>query len=410
MPIIGYIGDMNFSLYIAKRYLRSKSSNNAINFISIIAIVGVVLAAAALFIVLSGFAGLKAYTLEFSTDIDPDLKAETVIGKSFILTEDTENKLKNIEGIASYSKIIEERALASFDDNTHPSFLKGVDDYFPAVNKIDSILSEGAWMIPRTKQIVMGWGISNNLSIGVLDYGKRVKLYVPRPGKGQISSTKQAFKQINVQNVGIFEVNENLNNNYIFTTIEVARDLLSYQPNQITDIEFKLSKNAKEESIKSQIQSILGNKIVVKNREELNESLHKMLNIENLFVYLVFTLVLIIALFNVIGSIIMMILDKKQTLNTLFNLGATVKDIRRIFFLQGTLMTIIGGVLGLLIGALIIFIQQTFEPVMITPNLPYPVVLKIENLILVFITITVFGVIASKIASVRINRDLVKTG
>lgn len=400
---------MNFSLYIAKRYLRSKSNNNAINFISIIAIVGVVLSAAALFIVLSGFAGLKAFTLEFSTVIDPDLKALTVIGKSFVLNEETENKLKKIEGIVSYSKVIEERALASFDGNTHPLFLKGVDSHFPEVNPTDSILSEGTWVVPKTKQVVIGWGISNSLSIGVLDYGKRVKLYVPRPGKGQISSTKQAFKEVNVQNVGIFDVNENLNNNYIFTTIEVAKDLLNYGPNQITNIEFKLSEKANEKNVKAKIQEVLGEKIAIKNRDELNESLHKMLNIENLFVYLVFTLVLIIALFNVIGSIIMMILDKKQTLNTLFNIGATVKDIRRIFFLQGTLMTIIGGGIGLLMGAVIIFIQQMFQLVMITPSLPYPVLFKIENLVLVFITITLFGLIASKIASVRINRKLVKT-
>jgi len=401
---------MNFSLFIAKRYLHSKSTNNAINFISIIAIVGVVLGAAALFIVLSGFAGLKAFTLNFSTVIDPDLKAETFIGKSFLLDKDIEAKIKNIQGIVSYSKIIEERALASFDGNTHPLFLKGVDKQFSAVNPIDSVLSQGSWLMPKTKQTVAGWGISNSLSFSILDYGKRIKLYVPRPGKGQISSTKQAFKEINVQNVGIFDVNENLNNNYIFTTIEVSRALLNYKPNQITDIEFKLSKNVDENKIKKELQTLLGNKIVIKNRAELNESLHKMLNIENLFVYLVFTLVLIIALFNVIGSIIMMILDKKQTLNTLFNLGATVKDIRRIFFLQGTLMTIVGGIIGLFMGTLIVFFQQTFKLVMITASLPYPVLFKVENLILVFITITVFGVIASKIASARINRNLVKTG
>ncbi len=399
---------MNFSLFIAKRYLRSRSSSNAINFISIIAVVGVILGGMALFIVMSGFAGLKAFTLEFSTIIDPDLKAETVIGKSFVLTEEAETKLKNIEGIVSYSKIIEERALASFDGNTHPLFLKGVDEHFPIVNPIDSIVSEGAWMIPKTKQIVMGWGIANSLSIGILDYGKSVKLYVPRPGKGQITSTKQAFKELHVQNVGIFEVNENLNNNYVFTTIEVARTLLSYQANQITDLEFKLAENAEEEKVIAQIQNILGNKVSVKNREALNESLHKMLNIEHLFVYLIFTLVLIIALFNIIGSIIMMILDKKQTLNTLFSLGATVKDIQRIFFLQGTLMTVIGGIIGLLLGTIILFIQQKFEPIMLTNSLAYPVVFKIENLILVFITITVFGIIASKIASVRINKSLVK--
>jgi lipoprotein-releasing system permease protein len=160
--------------------------------------------------------------------------------------------------------------------------------------------------------------------------------------------------------------------------------------------------------MRDEIQNILGNKVVLKNRAQLNDALYKMLNTEYLAVYLIFTLVLIIALFNVIGSIIMMILDKKKNLNTLFNLGATLKDIRKVFFYQGVLMTFIGGFVGLGIGFVLILLQQTFSLIMITPSLAYPVSLKAINFGIVFLTISVLGIIASKIASTRITKHLVE--
>ena len=169
-----------------------------------------------------------------------------------------------------------------------------------------------------------------------------------------------------------------------------------------------MAENADEELVRQKLQSILGNKIVLKNKEELNASLHKMLNTENLFVYLLLTLVSIILIFNVIGSLIMMILDKKQTLSTLYNMGATLKDIRKIFFLQGTIMTTVGTLIGLIIGYLVVIIQQTFSLVMITPYLAYPVSVHTQNFVIVFLTITILGIIASKIASVRINKAMVK--
>jgi lipoprotein-releasing system permease protein len=400
---------MNFSLYIAKRYLLSKSSNNAINFITIIAAIGVILGAASLFIVLSGFAGLKDFTLQFTSVIDPDLKAEASVGKSFLISEDEFSKLNNLESVASYSKIIEERVFITFEEKSYPNaYIKGVDENFEIVNAIDSVVVLGSWITQKTNQIVSGWGIANTLSFGVLDYGKRINLYVPKPGKGQITSANQAFNTFNAVSVGVFDVNENLNDKYIFAPIDMARALLNYKENEVSAIEFKLKVNATEEQARKEIASVLGDKIILKNSAQLNDALYKMLNTENLAVYLIFTLVLIIALFNVIGSIIMMILDKKNTLKTLFNLGATISNIRNIFFLQGSLMTIVGGLIGLFIGCLIVWLQSTFSLIMITPSLPYPVTLKIENLIIVFLTISVLGIIASKIASVRISKNLVE--
>ncbi|TVZ48164.1 ABC transporter permease [Olleya sp. Hel_I_94] len=400
---------MNFSLYIAKRYIRSKSSNNAINFITIIAIVGIVLGAASLFIVLSGFAGLRDFTLEFSSIIDPDLKAETNIGKSFTLDESQNQQLLAIDGVANFSKIIEERIIASSDGNNHPAYIKGVDNNYNKITAIDSVIPYGNWLYQDTPQIVVGWAISNRLSVFVNDYSKTVTLSVPKPGKGQITSQNQALNQVNTINVGIYDINEELNNKYIFASIDTARQLLNYQPNQITSLEFKLTDNANQETVITNIKSILGKNIMIKNKDQLNDAIYKMLNTENLAVYLIFTLVLIIALFNVIGSIIMMILDKKKTLSTLYNIGATAKDIRNIFFYQGVLMTIIGGFLGLVIGYIVVQLQASFDLIMITPSLPYPVAIHLKNFVIVMLTISILGIIASKIAASRITRDLVKT-
>ncbi|MFV0540780.1 MAG: ABC transporter permease [Aestuariibaculum sp.] len=400
---------MNFKLHIAKRYLYTKSSNNAINIITIIAVVGVVLGAMSLFIVLSGFAGLKDFTLQFTNVIDPDLKAEARLGKSFVLTDNDIERLDSIEGIASYSKIVEERAILECNKTSVIATIKGVDDKYENIVRVDSILgvqSGGNWIEAGANEIVVGWGISNQLSLGFLDYTNPINIYVPKPGKGQITATKNAYNSVKAANVGIFDINETLNDNYAFTSITLAQYLLNYQPNQVTNIAFKLKKGANEESVKQQIISVLSDKIILKNRIQLNDALYKMLNTENLVVYLIFTLVLIIAFFNIIGSLIMMILDKKRSLGTLYSIGATIKDIQKIFFYQGSLMSIVGGLIGLITGFIIVLLQQQFHLVMLTPSLAYPVIIKFENFVVVFLTISVLGIIASKIASVRITEKL----
>ncbi|MBT8274113.1 MAG: ABC transporter permease, partial [Bacteroidia bacterium] len=300
---------MNFPFYIARRYLLSKSSNNAINFITIIAAFGIVIGSASLFIVLSGFAGLKDFSLEFSTVVDPDLKVVPATGKSFLISENQLNQITKTEGVASFSKIIEERVLLNYDNKNEGVYLKGVDEQFPQ-KTIDSIVTRGNWFDPEAIQIVSGWGVSNNLSFGIFDFAKTVKIYVPKPGKGQISSVRSAFNSINAVNVGVFQINETLDNSYVYTNIKTAKMLLNYKDNQISALEVILDDPDQSELIKEQLSSILGDKVIIKNRVQLNDALYKMLNTENLAVYLIFTLILIIALFNVIGSIIMMILDK----------------------------------------------------------------------------------------------------
>lgn len=397
---------MNFPLYIAKRYIFSKSKNNAINIITRIASGGIIVGAMALFIVLSVFSGLRVFSLSFSNDFDPDFKANPKTGKSFEISANQEKQLKDINGIASFSKVIEERVLFSFNEKQQVTYIKGVDSNFIHVNKASQKLFNGNWFQPKTIQVVVGYGISQKLSLGLFDFNSQLEVFVPKPGKGNIENPDEAFNKSVIIPVGIYDINEELNSKYVFADLGLTQELLEYKPNQVSGIEFKTKPNADEDAIRIEIAKIFNNKVEVKNRAELNATLYKMLNTENIAVYLIFTLVIIIALFNLIGALIMMVLDKKANLKTLFNLGTEVKDLRKIFLLQGTLLSIFGGIIGLVLGIIVVVIQQQFQLIMITESLAYPVVFSIQNVLIVFGTIVTLGFIASLIASSRVSKKL----
>lgn len=361
-----------------------------------------------LFIVLSGFSGLKDYSLQFTNVFDSDLKIFPESGKTITFTPATENKIQLIEGIDSYSKIIEERVFLHFRGKNHISYIKGVDSNYGKVNPIDSILEFSDWFTKGQHEVVPGLSTMAKLSLGIRDYGNLLEIYVPKPGTGQLSALdpSQAFKQENVVVSGVYQVNEELDAKYVFSDIDFARSLLSLDSTKITNVEIKLTPGTSEKDVIEKLQAIFPENVVIKTRIQQNDALYKMLNTENIAVYLIFTLVLIIALFNVIGSIIMMILDKRKNIKTLYNVGADLPDIRKIFFLQGTLMTVLGGAFGILLGILTVLAQLKFEFVTITSTLPYPVKLKMMNVVVVFMTITVLGIIASFIAASRVREKL----
>ncbi|NGY36474.1 ABC transporter permease [Flavobacterium sp. XN-5] len=397
---------MNFPLYIAKRYILSNSKNNAINIINRIASLGIIVGAMALFVVLSVFSGLKVFSLSFTNDIDPDLKISSTLGKSFFISPSQEEQINKIDGVASYSKIIEERVLFVFDDKQVVTYLKGVDNNFSKVNDIKKTLYNGQWIEPDTYQVVVGYGITQKFSMGLLDFNNQMEILVPKPGKGAITNPEQAFNKSDVFPVGIYAISEDLDSKYVFADLGLAQELLEYKTNQISGIEIKEKKDADEDAIIEKLHTIFNNKITVKNRAQLNDALYKMLNTENIAVYLIFTLVIVVALFNLIGALIMMILDKKGNLKTLFNLGTEIKDLRKIFLLQGTLLSVFGGIIGLVLGIAIVLLQQHFQLVMITPTLAYPVVFTLENVLIVMGTIVTLGFIASLIASSRVSKKL----
>jgi lipoprotein-releasing system permease protein len=400
---------LNFPFYIAKRYLFSKSSNNTINIITLIAALGVIIGTLALFIVLSGFSGLRTFSIGFLNTSDPDLKISSIKGKSFDFNSKIETILKQENGIASYSKVIEERAFFDFHNKTHIAYIKGVDSNYINVNKIDTTVYIGTWLdkdIPLG--VVVGNGISNALSVGVFEFIEPLKIYVPKPGKGYITDPKNAFSQINTQPIGIFALTDEIDKKFTFLPLELSQVLLNYKPNQISAIELKITQNYNRNLLVSDLKTKLGSNFKIETREQLNAVFYKMLNTENLASYLIFTLILIIALFNVIGAIIMMILDKRDNLKTLFSLGATIKEIKRVFILQGFLLTVFGLLIGLSLGVILVLLQKKYHLFMITQNLAYPVAFTFLNVFTVIITILVLGFLASKIASSRISKKLVE--
>jgi len=397
---------LNFSLYIAKRYIFSRSKNNAINIITRIASAGIVIGAMSLFVVLSVFSGLKEFSLSFSNNFDPDLKVTALKGKSISISEEQQRKLLKLDGVFAQSKIIEERVLFIFDGKEEVAAIKGVDSIYSKVNDVKKTIFNGLWLKPNTYQVVVGYGISEKLSLGLFDFNNKLEVFVPKPGKGAIENPEEAFNKTSIIPVGIYAISEDLDSKYVFADLGLAQELLEYKPNQVSGIELKLNPNANEERIKTELQEIFNNTVIVKNRAQLNDSLYKMLNTENTAVYLIFTLVIILTLFTLAGAIIMMILDKKGNLKTLYNLGTEVKDLRKIFLLQGTLLTVFGGLIGLALGTIIVLIQQYFQIIMITQTLAYPVVFSVKNVLLVFGTIFSLGLIASWIASSRVSKKL----
>jgi lipoprotein-releasing system permease protein len=397
---------LSFALYIAKRYLRSASKNKAINIINRIASLGIVAGSMALFVVLSVFSGLKEFSLSFSTAFDPDIKVENTEGKSFSINPQQEQKLAEIKGIVAYSKIIEERVLFRFDGKEMVTQIKGVDSSFGQVIPLQKLLYQGNWMMPQTNEVVVGYGICQKLSLGLYDFNNPLELFVPRPGKGAIDNPDEAFNKTTLAPVGVYAISEDLDGKYVFANLELVQNLLEYPVNQIGSIELKLSPQADEAAIKKQLLALFPEPLRIKNRAQLNDSLYKMLNTENVAVYLIFTLVIIIALFNLIGALIMMILDKKNNLKTLYNLGTPVRDLRRIFFWQGTLLSVFGGLFGMLLGVVLVLAQQQFQFIMITPTLAYPVVCSLENAAIVMATICILGILASWIASSRVSKKM----
>jgi len=233
---------LNFPFYIAKRYLFSKSSNNTINIITIIATLGVIIGTLALFIVLSGFSGLRTFSLSFLDTSDPDIKISVVKGKSFFFNDSIQKIINREKKIAFYTKVIEERAFFDFKERTHIAYIKGVDSNYTHVNKMDTTVYIGTWLDKNFPLgVVVGNGISNALSVGVFNFLDPLKIYVPKPGKGYITNPKNAFTKINTQPIGIFALTNDIDEKYTYITLELAQELLNYKQNQISAIEIKTS-------------------------------------------------------------------------------------------------------------------------------------------------------------------------
>lgn len=380
----------------------AKSSQNVINIINRITALVVVLGAVSLFVVLAGFAGLKNFTLSFSSIFDPDLKIFPKTGKYITFSDEVANKLSDTDEVAFFSSILEEQVFLNHKQKNHIAYIKGVDEHYPLVCDVDSILVLGNWEI-QAPNVVVGATIFNTLGLGFVDTSSPLQIVVPKSGRGSITQEVKPYRESFVVVAGVYQLTEELDKKYVFSSLSEAQQILGLSSDQVSAIEIRLASHVSEKEVIEKIYQIFGDTVIVKNRMQLNDALYRMLNTENIAIYLIFILVLIIALFNLAGAIIMMILDKRKDLHTLYALGMNVSQMRQLFFLQGTMTSVIGSFLGIIIGMLIVFLQQQYQFVTIGVGLPYPVEIEWINVFLVFFTIVILGVLASWIASSRVR-------
>lgn len=397
---------MNTALYIAKRYVYSRSKSSAINIITAISTIAIVVGAMVMFIVLSAFSGLKQYSLLFINASDPDLKLTVNKGKTIDITAKQKQQIDAIPEIAHYTTFLEERVLLRYDQKEFITYLKGVDDSYLNVNPIKEYIYLGRWA-QNNYEAVVGYGIAKTLSIGVFDYNNLLEIMVPKPGKGSIS--QDDYNKIATQVSGIYSFEDvELDTRNVLVSLEAVQQLLDKEASAISGIEFKLKDSNSEKRVKSQLYQIFGNDVQIRNRVELNEVLHKMHNTENLIVYLVITLIIVVTLFTLVGTIIMSIIDKKENLRTLYAVGFTIRNLRNVFLFKGLLLTLFGCVIGLFLGITIVLLQKEFGFWIINQQLPYPVAFTITNLAITFFTIIFLGTLASKIASDRISKKIIE--
>lgn len=386
----------------------SKTSTNAINIITIIASFGVVVSSIALFVILSGFSGLRTFSYSLLDVSEPDIKISAAIGKSFYFTDAIQTILDSNPTIEEVSKVIEERVFLEYNGKNEISYIKGVDQNYNKVTQIDSAIVVGNWLdFQFVNTAVLGRTISNKLSVGVYNFGEALQIMIPKPGTGFINP-QNAFYKTKVQIVGLYTGTEDFENTYVFTTLDQARNLLHFAENQLSSLELKLKSDGNPDEVVIALQQQLGDQFRIQTKAQLNAVFYKVINTENFVSYLIFTLIAIVALFNVIGAIIMMIIDKKSNLKTLFNLGATLKEVKSIFVYQGFLLSFLGMMLGLLLGIILVILQQKYSLFMITDTIPYPVELRFSNILIVFVTITILGFVAAKIASSRLSKVFIK--
>lgn len=395
---------MNFSLYIAKRYAFSKSKSKAINVITAIASVGIIVSAMAMFIVLSVFSGLRSFSLSFVNDLDADLKVYSEKGKSFVIDDKQILDLEDSGYFKGVAKVVEDRLLFSFKEKQTVSTIKGVDSDYSNVSDFESKVEYGNWLEPDTDEAVVGIGISAVLSMGLFDTENAFEALAMKPGKGVINNPEDAFIKKTLEPTGVYVLqNDDLDDKYIFVDIDVARKLLFIPANEVTNLELALADKVSESKAIGKLKEVLGDNFIIKNRTQQNDGLYRMLNTENLVVYLIFVLVVIMALFTLVGAMIMIILEKQSNIKTLNELGAPLVDLRKVFLYQGMIICGLGSLIGLFLGIVFVLLQANFQFISIREGMAYPVEFNILNVILVFVSITVLGLIASLIASSRVN-------
>jgi lipoprotein-releasing system permease protein len=387
---------VKLSLYIAKRYLFAKKSRNAINIISAVSVAGVAVGTMALIIILSVFNGLEMMVSAIFNTFDPDIKITAAEGKTFIADTSHLNMLANMEGIACYSLSVEENALLKYGDRQFIATIKGVDNNYATVSNIDSSMWEGDFILTAENGrpfAVPGMGVAQYLGIRI-NFITPLNIFVPRRTGSANINAENAFNKKFIFPSGIYEVEKEYDSKYVYVPIEFARELTENE-NRVSSIEIRFSGQTDPGTVQKDITKIFGKGFIVQNRYEQQEIFYKVMRSERLAIFFILTLILIIASFNIIGSLTMLIIEKERDIEILRSLGADNNLIRKIFIFEGWLISIIGAIGGIILGFVICWLQQTYGLVRLQSDSlimdSYPVVMKLKDFIIVPGTVLLIG-------------------
>lgn len=392
---------MNLARHIARRYLFAKKSHSAINIISIVSVIGITVATAALVCALSVFNGFTGLVASSFSAFDPELQITPAKGKVFDPSTPEVTKVKQLGSIDFVSESLEENALLKFEDRQKPVIMKGVSPEFVNLARMNSLMLDGQFVLRQgdIDNAVIGAGLAMTLGAGA-NFRSPLEIYVPRRNmKVNPSNAANAFLLEYAYVSGVFALNQAKYDEEMFiVSIDLARELLDYE-NEVSSLDIKVKDEQSVESVKREIKSILGDQYLVKDRFEQQEDMYRMVNVEKWVTFLILALILVIAVFNIIGSLSMLILDKTDDIQILQNIGANNKLITQIFLFEGWMISFFGAIAGLLLGVFICLLQQYFGIVKLGSEGAfvvdaYPVSVKVGDVALIFITVSIIGFVA----------------
>jgi lipoprotein-releasing system permease protein len=391
---------MNLPVYIAKRYFFAKKSHNAINIISLIAVIGVAIGTMALVTILSVFNGFDRLVKSLFNSFDPDIRITKVEGKTFVPDSVLFNKVKNHQSVLHYSEVVEENALLRYGEKQYIANIKGVDTGYSQITGIDTMMMEGEFSLMKNNRpyAVVGQGVAYYLGIG-LHFIDPIMIYVPRRTSEVSLNPENAFSRRFIYASGIFRIEQEVDSKYLLVPISFARDLLEYT-NEVTSIEIQLNPSYNSKLACKELGNILGPHYAIKDRYQQKEFFYKILKSEKWAIFFILSFILMVASFNIVGSLTMLILDKKKDIAVLHSMGTDTLTLRRIFLTEGSFIAFAGAVLGLSLGLLICYLQMRFSIIHLQGSGSfvidsYPIFMKATDFILVFFTVLLIGFFAA---------------
>ena len=407
---------MNLSLFIAKRYFFSKKKS-FINFLSITAFIGVMVGTSSLIIVLSVFNGLEDLLKSLYINFNPEIKIVSNNSKYFIQNNDQINNINNIEGVDFVSKVIEDRAIASYNGIEIPVYIKGADSSFSFQNRLNKNIVEGDFILKKNNSsyAVVGRGVKYKISLNLNDNFNNLILYSVSPDFSFIPSgiQKKPFNQMSIIPSGVFAIEQQIDNNFIISSLAFVEKLFE-KKNKITALELKINEKQDVYKIKSDIKNIVGDDYNVLTIEEQHSDLYKILKTEKLIVFIIFSFILIISSFNIFFLLSMHAIDKKRDLSILLSLGFTEKSIKKIFYFESMIISILGIIIGGALGVLLCVLQNEYGLVSLGMETAiikyYPVKVKLSDILIIVSIVFFISIIASikpsLIAIQKINLNL----